>query len=112
MLKKVLIAAVLAAISTSAVAQVHVRGHFRKDGTYVQPHVRSSPNSSRADNWSSKGNVNPYTGQTGTVEPYRLPSYPVYRPYTAPSTPDLTPPISDPSKIQRPDRLRCNGYGC
>lgn len=49
-----------------AAAQVHVHGYTRSNGTYVAPHVRSSPNGSAADNWSAKGNVNPYTGDEGT----------------------------------------------
>jgi hypothetical protein len=28
-----------------------VKGHYRNDGTYVQPHVRSAPNSMRSDNY-------------------------------------------------------------
>lgn len=47
-------------------ADVSVRGYQRKDGTYVAPHVRSSPNGTASDNWSTKGNVNPYTGKVGT----------------------------------------------
>lgn len=36
--------------SYQAVADVTVKGHVRKDGTYVQPHTRSSPNSQKSDN--------------------------------------------------------------
>jgi hypothetical protein len=46
-----------------------VRGHVRKDGTYVQPHHATNRNSTQRDNWSSKPNVNPYTGKPGTNEP-------------------------------------------
>ncbi len=53
-------------ISFVAKAQVHVNGYTRKDGTYVAPHMRSSPNSIKQDNWSTKGNINPYTGKIGT----------------------------------------------
>lgn len=53
----------------TASADTYVNGYYRNDGTYVQPHYRSSPNSSEYDNWSTKGNVNPYTGQVGTREP-------------------------------------------
>jgi hypothetical protein len=52
-----------------AVAQrgaVQVRGYTRKDGTYVAPHMRSAPDGTTSNNWSTKGNVNPYTGQAGT----------------------------------------------
>lgn len=45
---------------------VHVRGHYRKDGTYVAPHVRTAPNRTRNDNYSTRGNDNPYTGKAGT----------------------------------------------
>jgi hypothetical protein len=44
----------------------YVKGYTRKDGTYVAPHYRSAPNSTKADNWSTVGNVNPYTGAPGT----------------------------------------------
>lgn len=53
-------------------AATRVKGYYRKStGTYVQPHYRSSPNSSRWDNWSTKGNTNPYTGKSGYTNPYR-----------------------------------------
>lgn len=46
---------------------VHVRGHFRRDGAYVQPHYRSAPDGRFYNNWSTKGNINPYTGEDGKV---------------------------------------------
>lgn len=30
---------------------VHVDGYFRRDGTYVRPHIRSGPNMYRSDNY-------------------------------------------------------------
>jgi hypothetical protein len=45
-----------------------VKGHVKKDGTYVQPHHATNPNHTQRDNWSTKPNVNPYTGKTGTKE--------------------------------------------
>lgn len=47
-------------------AQTYVRGYTKKDGTYVEPHYRSSPNGTKSDNYSTKGNYNPYTGKPGT----------------------------------------------
>jgi hypothetical protein len=47
-------------------SQVRVSGYTRKNGTYVQPHMRSSPNSNPYDNYSFPGNTNPYTGKTST----------------------------------------------
>ena len=35
---------------------VHVGGYTRKDGTYVRPHIRSSPDSSRANNYGPSRN--------------------------------------------------------
>ncbi len=53
---------------------VRVRGYYRKDGTYVRPHYRSRPDGNIYNNWSTKGNYNPYTGKKGTKIPYGLPS--------------------------------------
>lgn len=49
---------------------VRVRGYYRSNGTYVAPHYRSTPDSSVWNNWSTVGNVNPYTGKEGTKNPY------------------------------------------
>ena len=41
-------------------SDVSVRGYYRKDGTYVRPHMRTAPNGTKRDNFSFKGNTNPY----------------------------------------------------
>lgn len=56
----------LFALTVGLSAAVSVKGYYRKDGTYVAPHYRSSPNGTKADNYSTKGNVNPYTNKEGT----------------------------------------------
>jgi hypothetical protein len=57
----------LAAVSSASAAGSHsVGGYVRSNGTYVAPHVATNPNSTRNDNYSTKGNVNPYTGTAGT----------------------------------------------
>jgi hypothetical protein len=48
----------------------YVRGYVKKNGTYVAPHFRSSPNRTTLDNWSTKGNINPYTGKIGSKNIY------------------------------------------
>lgn len=58
--------AILAPGLALAGGSVHVRGYVRKDGTYVAPHYRSAPDQSFQNNWSTKGNFNPYTGEEGT----------------------------------------------
>lgn len=73
--KKMLITAFATLVNTAAVAgDTYTQGYVRQNGTYVQPHHRSTPNQSRTDNYSSKGNINPYTGQQGHVDPYKPPS--------------------------------------
>ena len=48
---------------------VRVRGYYRSNGTYVQPHYRTAPNHTNWDNFSTLGNINPYTGQRGWITP-------------------------------------------
>lgn len=48
---------------------VSVSGYTRKDGTYVQPYFRTVPNSTNRDNFSTRGNINPYTGKIGWIDP-------------------------------------------
>lgn len=45
------------------------KGYFKKDGTYVAPSHATNPNDTKRDNYSSKGNVNPYTGKEGAKDP-------------------------------------------
>lgn len=47
-----------------------VSGYVKKDGTYVAPAHATNPNSTKLDNYSTKGNVNPYTGKEGPIDPY------------------------------------------
>lgn len=49
---------------------VYVRPYVRSDGTYVQGHYRSAPDGNPWNNYSTRGNVNPYTGQKGYRSPY------------------------------------------
>ena len=58
------------AVSASVSAQVHVKGYTTKNGTYVAPHYRSAPDGNPYNNYSTRGNINPYTGQPGTKSPY------------------------------------------
>jgi hypothetical protein len=64
------LAFVLAIVTTISFAKdTYVKGYYRNDGTYVQPHTRSAPNNSYNDNWSTSPNTNPYTGAQGTNAP-------------------------------------------
>ncbi|MCE3238978.1 MAG: hypothetical protein K0R24_1959 [Gammaproteobacteria bacterium] len=66
-------------LANIANATQRTNGYVRKNGTYVAPYVSTSPNSSRYDNYSTKGNINPYTGKSGYVNPYKNPTG-TYRP--------------------------------
>ena len=41
-------------------------GYVRTDGTFVEPHYNTVSNNTNLDNFSTVGNTNPYTGETGT----------------------------------------------
>ncbi len=75
-------------IAGTAFADVHVNGYYRKDGTYVQPHYRTNPNSTVNDNYSTYPNVNPYNGNTGT----RQSSYGISSSYGSSSSYGLNKP--------------------
>ena len=59
----------LPATSAFATSSHAVHGYTTKKGTYVKPHRQTNPNKTKRDNWSTKGNVNPYTGKAGTKSP-------------------------------------------
>ena len=92
---------------------VSVKGYVRKDGTVVQPHVRSAPDGNAGNNWSTYGNTNPYTGKDGTkVAPYTAgysnsppPLYPLQQPWTGLSS------APSSSETQIPKNAKINVYG-
>jgi hypothetical protein len=49
----------------------YVQPYVRSNGSYVQGHYQTNPNHTQLDNYSTRGNYNPYTGQYGT----RIPRY-------------------------------------
>jgi hypothetical protein len=68
-MKTLLINVLLLLTFVGTYAQVHVRGYYRSNGTYVQPHMRSSPDGNPYNNYSYPGNTNPYTGKVATGNP-------------------------------------------
>jgi uncharacterized protein YxeA len=56
---------------THAKSSTRVRGYTKKSGTYVAPHRRTNPDKTKFNNYSTKGNFNPYTGKKGTKNPYK-----------------------------------------
>ena len=84
-----------------AQTSTYVSGYTNSNGTYVQPYVRTTPNNTRNDNYSTVGNVNPYTGSYGTKSAdydYVAPSTYTAPTYTAP-TYYSTPTYSTPTPV-------------
>ncbi|MBP1680053.1 MAG: hypothetical protein H6Q35_392 [Proteobacteria bacterium] len=50
-------------------SDVSVQSYTRKDGTDVTSYKRTKANETEINNFSTKGNVNPYTGEVGTKIP-------------------------------------------
>lgn len=50
---------------SSASAAKKVGGYMKKNGTYVQSYYKSDSDSYKFNNYSTKGNSNPYTGKKG-----------------------------------------------
>lgn len=59
-----------------------VQGYTRRDGAYVQPYHRTAPDHNPFNNYSTRGNTNPYTGERGHVNPYQQPQH---DPFSSPS---------------------------
>ncbi len=83
-MKKWILLAGLLVISTAAGAQNSLYGNFGSgansnshstsgyvtgQGTYVAPSRATNPNNTQMDNYTTRGNVNPYTGAVGTRTP-------------------------------------------
>jgi hypothetical protein len=80
-MKKILVSVILTIsllflsglISFANARSIRVKGYTRRStGSYVQSYRRTSPNRNKWDNYSTKGNINPYTGKKGTVNPYNF----------------------------------------
>lgn len=61
----ILFIGVVAALAMLRAQDVNVAGYWR-NGQYIAPHMRSEPDGVFDNNWTTKGNVNPYTLQPGT----------------------------------------------
>lgn len=62
-MRATLLVLIMFLISAALYAQVNVKGYYRSNGTYVEPHVRTYPNNTVTDNYSYPGNYNPNTGR-------------------------------------------------
>lgn len=108
---RTIIALILVMVTSHLVlAQVSVKGYYKKNGTYVAPYIRSSPNSTKTDNYSYPGNVNPYTGK---VAPGGAVQYvnPYDETYATPPITSIKPltPYPVPSESER--NYKTDKYG-
>ena len=69
MFKIVLTTVVLVMVTGTASAQTYQRPYVDKNGRYSDGGYRSKPNGTQLDNYSTKGNVNPYSGKRGNRNP-------------------------------------------
>lgn len=109
------LAAILLVASTGVFATEYVPGYLRSDGVWVDGHFRSSPNSTTIDNYSTRGNVNPYTGEKGYVDPYKAQTDPYRSRTTKPRTNSYDYEYKQPSydygtQGQYPSRYRRRDY--
>lgn len=71
-MKSILLIITFSLISSVGFARdTYVRGYTKSNGTYVQGHYKTKSNNSLYDNYSTRGNTNPYTGKKGTKNPYK-----------------------------------------
>ena len=71
MIRITLLFVLCAFVSIAFAADTYVKSYTKSNGTVVQGHYRSAPNSTVDDNYSSYGNSNPYTGAIGTAKVYQ-----------------------------------------
>lgn len=68
----ILVFALLIFSNSADAKTIRVRSYYKPStGTFVMPSYRTSPNKTKLDNYSTKGNYNPYTGKKGYVNPYK-----------------------------------------
>lgn len=97
-------------------SNIYVPGYTRSDGTHINGYYKTTPNSSNRDNYTTKPNVNPYTGKAGTINPDNKPlttnsSYSTTPAYTAPAYSSPSYPSSGVSTGSRGGQYYINGNG-
>lgn len=77
-MKKIIILSVLSlfllgfSVSSVEAKTIKVKGYYKSSTMkYVAPSYRTSPNKTKFDNYSTKGNYNPFTGKKGYTSPYK-----------------------------------------
>lgn len=52
-------------------SSTYVAPSVNRNGDFTGGHFRTTPNNTQSDNYGTRGNVNPYTGNVGTRSPNR-----------------------------------------
>lgn len=66
---KRIVALAMLTLSFVTQAQVQVKGYYKSNGTYVQPHIRSSPDSTKTNNYGSAKSSFEYSSEGGYASP-------------------------------------------
>lgn len=66
---KIVIILAMSMMSTFAQAQVQVKGYYKSNGTYVRPHIRSSPDSFKSNNYGPASSSPEYASKGGFASP-------------------------------------------
>jgi hypothetical protein len=81
-MKKIIVLSVLSlfllglSVPSVEAKTIKVKGYYKPSTMkYVAPSYRTSPNKTKLDNYSTKGNYNPYTGKKGYTSPYKTYKY-------------------------------------
>ena len=53
----------------NGIPYIYINSYTKKDGTIVKGYYRSLPDKNKLNNWSAKGNINPFTGKNGYEKP-------------------------------------------
>ena len=64
-MKKLLLVVLVILLFSSLSYAKYVNGYVRSNGTYVHGYNRTESNNTVRDNYTYKGNSNPYTGEEG-----------------------------------------------
>ena len=94
-MKIIYLISAVAMFSTNAFAQgiTTQKAYIKRDGTYVAPTFKTKNDGKMYNNYSTKGNVNPFSGKVGTKRDTQ--AFPIYN-----------PPKSTSYKAYKPKRIK------
>jgi hypothetical protein len=64
-MKKIILCFFVIFLSSQIYADTYVNGYYKKDGTYVEGHYKTTPHETNWGAYSTDGNTNPYTSNDG-----------------------------------------------